>query len=309
MPRQRLRLWTRGAFFALFVLAPPLDLLRLDLTLGHFILFGHPWTLGLDPFLAGAASPLAAAWNLVTRGFLPIALVAGVLAWAAWRYGRVYCGWLCPHFSVVESINGLMRRAVGRLSLWDREPAAPLRPDGSAYPRRGAYRWLTALAVLGFALLWSVTLLTYLLPPAEVYRNLVTLSPTRNQALFLSVATVLFCLEFLLARHLFCRYGCAVGLFQSFVWIANPDARAVTLDRNRAHQCVDCFAACDDVCPMRLKPRVIKRRMFACTQCAQCLDACQQVQAGRHRPPPLEWVEGDTARTADKPARLFAGER
>ena len=43
----------QAGFFALFVLAPPLDLFRLDLTLGHFILFGQAWTLGLDPFLRG----------------------------------------------------------------------------------------------------------------------------------------------------------------------------------------------------------------------------------------------------------------
>jgi ferredoxin-type protein NapH len=26
------------------------------------------------------------------------------------------------------------------------------------------------------------------------------------------------------ARHLFCRFGCAVGLFQSLAWMANPKA-------------------------------------------------------------------------------------
>jgi ferredoxin-type protein NapH len=33
-----------------------------------------------------------------------------------------------------------------------------------------------------------------------------------------------FTLEFALARHLFCRFGCAVGLFQSLAWMANPGA-------------------------------------------------------------------------------------
>lgn len=44
--RQPYRLITRGAFFALFVLAPPLDIPRLDPHPGHSILFGQAWTAG-----------------------------------------------------------------------------------------------------------------------------------------------------------------------------------------------------------------------------------------------------------------------
>jgi hypothetical protein len=81
--------------------------------------------------------------------------------------------------------------------------------------------WLLALPLaLVFALLWAVALLTYLLPPAEVYGNLFNGSLTRNQALFIGAARVLF-LEFTFARHLFCRYACAVGMFQSLAWMSN----------------------------------------------------------------------------------------
>ena len=115
--RERKRWLMRGAFFALFVLAPPLDIFRLDLTLGHFIFFGMPWTLGLTAYQSGEITTLEATGRLLLRGFLPIAAVAGALIWASWKYGRVYCGWLCPHFSVVETINGLMRRATGKPTL------------------------------------------------------------------------------------------------------------------------------------------------------------------------------------------------
>ena len=66
---QRQRLLWRTAFFALFVLAPVLDLFRLDLIQGHFILFGMPWTLGLRD-----VGGIEASLNLVLRAFLPIAL-------------------------------------------------------------------------------------------------------------------------------------------------------------------------------------------------------------------------------------------
>ncbi len=310
-PLQRSRLLTRSAFFALFVLAPPLDLFRLDLSLGHFVLFGHAWTLGLDPFVRGETGAGNAMWNLLWRGALPLFGLVGIGLGVAWRYGRLYCGWLCPHFSVVETVNALMLRSFGRLTLWERTPHPGRHPDGRPL-RRDARLWpLTGVVVLGFALLWSVVLLTYLLPPSVVYGNLWALAPTRNQALFIAVAAVLFIIDFTLARHLFCRYGCAVGLFQSLAWMANPRAMRVGFDRRRARGCLDCDNACDHACPMRLKPRTLKRHMFTCTQCGQCLSACAQVQAPYRRAPLLQWVAHECAAADGRaaPASCFAAAR
>jgi polyferredoxin len=292
---QRFRGWLQAGFFLLFVLAPPLDIFRFDLTQNHFILFGMPWTLGLDAFSNGEIGPTQAALNVVLRGFLPLLLLGGTLLWTAWRYGRLYCGWLCPHFSVVERINSYMRRASGKPSLWEAEPLPARQPDGRLLPRDPRYWFVTVLAAAGFALLWAVVLLTYLLPPAEIYHNLLTASLTPNQLRFIGVATLLLSIDFLFARHLFCRFGCAVGLFQSLAWMANPRAMVVGFDKRRAAACQDCNNACDHACPMRLKPRTIKRRMFTCTECAQCISACDQVQQARPGGGLLQWVEGERA--------------
>jgi polyferredoxin len=279
----------RVAFFILFVIAPPLDIFRLDLTLGHFILFGQNWTLGLDPFLSGEIGAGEAALNIILRGFLPIAIGATIVIGVAWRWGRLYCGWLCPHFSVVEAINGLMIRTIAKPTLWEKHPQ-----QGVAANRR--YWPLTLLAVVGFAFIWALSLLTYLLPPVEIYSNLFSGTLTPNQFTFLSVGTLVFCIEFLMARHLFCRFGCAVGLFQSLAWMANHKAMVVGFDSRRIESCIDCNAACDSACPMRLKPRSIKRRMFTCTQCARCLDACNTVQAPHGKPSLLSWLDHECAR-------------
>jgi ferredoxin-type protein NapH len=290
---QRWRSVTQTGFFVLFLLAPPLDIFRYDLTLGHFILFGHSWTLQLD---STQASNSSAAFNVLFLGLLPIFSAAVIFLFIAWRWGRLYCGWLCPHFSVVEIINKLMIRASGKPSIWEKHKLPTQQSDRSIIQPNKKYWPLTLLAVLLFAFTWSVGLLTYLLPPFEIYHNLINAELTRNQFLFISIASTAFCIEFLMARHLFCRFGCAVGLFQSLAWMTNRKAMVVNFDRTRAKSCKDCNNACDNACPMRLQPRTIKRKMFTCTECGECISACTQVQQFNNESSLLDWVQGEQAK-------------
>ena len=284
------QMW-RSGFFILFILAPPLDIFRFDLHQNHLILFGFPWTLGMETFQQGAIGATEMGLNLMLRLFLPIGLALAAGVYIAWKWGRLYCGWLCPHFSVVEMINALMRRASGRVTLWDREKLPDSQLDGTRIEPDRRWWLVTVVAVFFFSFLWAVALLTYLLPPGEVYGNLLAGSLTRNQFIFISVATLLLTIEFTFARHLFCRFGCALGLFQSLIWMANKRAMVVAYDRKRASVCVDCDRSCEHACPMRLKPRSIKRRMFTCTQCMQCVSACEDVQQNTSRLPLLKLLE------------------
>lgn len=290
----------QAGFFALFILAPVFDLLRYDLQANHAWLLGFEWRLGMEDFVAGRIGALEAAANVLLRLFLPLLLGAALFLWVASRWGRLYCGWLCPHFSVVEAINRLMLRASGKPSLWERKPLPPWEADG--WPRRRDARWwaLVVPTAVAVALLWAVVLLTYLLPPAEIYSNLIRGTLTRNQTIFITAATLVLSAEFLFARHLFCRFVCAVGLFQSLAWMGNRAAMVVGFERRRASDCSRCLperqSACDAACPMRLTPRNIKRHMFTCTQCAQCLSACDQTQHDNPEGPLLRWVSGAAAR-------------
>ena len=47
---------------------------------------------------------------------------------------------------------------------------------------------------------------------------------------------------------------------------------------------------------MRLKPRNVKRMMFTCTQCAQCISACETTQRDNPNGPLLQWVSDEAAR-------------
>jgi ferredoxin-type protein NapH len=291
---QRIRRALQLAFFALFLSAPALNLLRFDLTQTQLWVLGFKWSLGIDAFVRGETTATQAALSIIWRGMLPALLLVGGFMTVAYKYGRLYCGWLCPHFSLVETLNDLLHRATGKLSFWDQQPT----PRGSRQPQR---RWwpLFVLSCAFFGFLWAITLLTYLLPPAQVWGNLLQGTLTPNQARFIGIGSLVFTAEFLLARHLFCRFGCAVGLFQSLAWMANPKGLVIAFDRDRARDCRSCStdlaqggAACDHACPMRLTPRNIKRLMFACVQCGQCITECESSHAARQRKPNLEWKVG-----------------
>lgn len=287
---QRRRRALQAGFFLLFLLAPALDLLRFDLHEAQLWFLGQRWSLGIDAFRAGELSSSGVALSILFKAIVPALLLVGGFLYVAWRYGRLYCGWLCPHFSLVELLNEQLWRAAGRRSVWE-APSSPQRSAGHALLFVG-----TALAC-GFV--WSITLLTYLLPPREIWGNLFSASLTANQARFLFIAWAVFSAELLLARHLFCRFGCAVGFFQSLAWMANPRALVVSFARDRAPSCKGCEpgsnendAACETACPMRLQPRRIKRLMFSCVQCGQCLQACDRSHTRRGSTPSLEWRVG-----------------
>jgi len=278
------------AFFTLFVITPVLDIFRLDLIEGHFILLGFNWTLGLSEWQQGNATAAQASVNIILRVFLPLLALAGAFIISSYYWGRLYCGWLCPHYTVVETVNSLMTRAIGKPSLWEKKKLPELQADGSILKPEKFYKVITALAIVGFALLWAVSFLTYLLPPKMIYHNLLTLQLSFNQSLFIIVATILLTIEFSLARHFFCRFACAVGLFQSLSWMSNHHARGIQFDSSRASECKDCNEACDNVCPMRLKTRTSKRKKFTCTTCLACVSACEQVQDGDSL---LSWEKPD----------------
>ena len=129
---QRFRRALQLAFFALFLSAPALNLLRFDLTETQLWVLGFKWSLGIDAFVRGETTATQAALSIILRGMLPVLLLVGGFMTVAYKYGRLYCGWLCPHFSLVETLNDLLHRATGKLSLWDKQPT----PRGSRQPQR-----------------------------------------------------------------------------------------------------------------------------------------------------------------------------
>lgn len=296
MTYQSSRTITRTLFFLLFLFAPLLDIFRFDLTLGHFIFFGHEWTLGLESVIYQGGSTIQATGIIFLKVFLPAIAFVGISIVLIWKFGRIYCGWLCPHFSVVEMINQVMLKQLNRVTLWEK----PEKQNKSIVPRL-----IVAALSISMAFTWAFGLLSYLMPPVPLLIDLINLEVGFGSTVFLCAATCVFSFDFIFARHIFCKYGCALGLFQSLIWMANKQAMAVKFDRTRAKACRDCDKACDKACPMRLPTRNMKRAKFTCTQCAQCISACQEVQKDNPEGTLLKWVDGPEAIDIDRPAAKY----
>ncbi len=281
--REKIRIFTRSSFFLLFILAPFLNIFRLDLTLGHFIFLGQPWTLGLESFQQGQGDAVSAAVTLLTHAFFPVLSFIVIVSFIIWKMGRIYCGWLCPHFSVVEIFNDMMLKYLNRVTIWEK----------ASTKTNGMLPWiLVFFSCALMAFVWAFSLLSYLLPPKELIPALLNGELGAGSTRFLLVATTIFTIDFFFARHLFCKFGCAVGVFQSLIWMANSKAMVVSFDKPRALLCQSCDRECDRACPMRLHTRSIKRAKFTCTQCGQCLNACDQVQHDNPDGRVINWVTG-----------------
>ena len=123
--QQRQRVALQMGFFILFVLAPVFDIFRYDLDADHAWLLGMEWRLGLDDFLAGKASALEAAGNIMLRLFVPLIIGAGVLLGVAWKWGAC-----CNAGGVATDVAGAAACPVAARRSQKREPL----PSRDWYP-------------------------------------------------------------------------------------------------------------------------------------------------------------------------------
>ena len=157
--------------FVLFVFAPVFNLLRYDLVAEHAWFLGMEWHIGLDDYSAGRIG-LGELWlNLGLRLFGPDSGGWGCTDLGVVEMGPSLLRLAVPAFSVVETINRLMRRATGKPSLWDPKKLPPREPDGTPVTYDARWWLITAPLAIGFAFVWSVVLLTYLLPLRGLWQS------------------------------------------------------------------------------------------------------------------------------------------
>lgn len=300
LSREQIRTITQSGFYLLFLCAPLLNIFRFDILEGHFIVFGHSWMLGLESSEFECLDNSHSVQNILLNFLLPVFILILFSGLIAWKYGRIYCGWLCPHFSVVESINRMMLKHLKRVTFWEK----------ASENNKQVLPWLLVLSLcIVIAFIWSYILLGYIYPPRLLSSNLFHLELSFGPSLFLLVVTIILTIDFFFARHLFCKYGCSFGILQSFAWMANSKSMVIGFDTSRAHLCQSCDSECDKACPMRLPVRGIKRAKFTCTQCGICLNACDEAQSHNPQGRLIHWVSNMQASAVDRQAAAFSIKR
>lgn len=279
-PYHSLRRWlVHPVAWALFFLSPTLNILRVDMTTQEVIYFGHAFEFGI-----GSLAPI------------PIGFYATVIAIAVITafYGRLFCGWACPH-NIMSENTRFFRGAAGiepmprRLSLFVKR-----------FPKiKPALPWLSiGLGVL-FSFGMTFLLFHYVVPWSVLIDGYLTgsVSPAlwMGQLLFTLIGLFL-----LFSGHHFCRSACPYGMAQSASAYQGGKRRPLEINYtgNRANKAEDCGTcnACQQICPVDIDPRsdevgsILKVGEFwGCWNCGECIDACSTVMGYRQQPTLLEF--------------------
>jgi cytochrome c oxidase accessory protein FixG len=194
-------------------------------------------------------------------------------------WGRLWCGYACPHTVFLEAIFRKIERTIeGNRSQREKLTEAPW--TGSKILKRGS-KWGAFLIV---SALLSHTFLSYFMPVETVFRAVVSPPSEHPTAFtFILVFTGIIYFNFAWFREQLCIIVCPYGRFQSVLY--DEHTVNVGFDRQRGEprghhntegrgDCIDCFR-CVQVCPTGIDIR--NGTQLECIGCANCIDACDEV--------------------------------
>ena len=250
---------------------PWLDLVRIDLPAARVI-------------FAGRAFPLE--WPYVLGLILPFLVVVWALALLSRVKGRVFCGWACPYGSLVEYSEGL-RTAFGLGS--SRKVAGWMRRSRT---HRLALRSGAVLTLVAAPVLLALSLAAYLVPPARIRLDLMSLPAAGHLGqgvLWAWIGLVLvgsWTAVFVVRFH-FCRMVCIYGMGQAMA-ASSADPGRILRPRFRPAELDACghCQACVKACFLELDPRAPELRLgfsSGCFNCGDCIDRCETVQGHRNQ--------------------------
>ena len=230
-------------------------------------------------------------------------------------FGRVWCGWACPHTVFLDHVYRRIERwvdgdAVRRRAL----DTAPLNAG------KAARRILKHALYLGVSAAIAHLFLAYFVSLRAVW-SMVRAAPAENWSAFGFMAAFTGALYFNFGwfREQLCIVLCPYGRLQSALidehsLVIGYDARrgeprmTVTEERHRrecdaasapAGDCVAC-SKCVQVCPTGIDIR--QGLQMECVGCTACIDACDDVMTRLHRPPGLIRYDSQAA-FAGRPTR------
>lgn len=194
-------------------------------------------------------------------------------------WGRLWCGYACPHTVFLEGVFRRIERFFeGSAAQRERLAKAPWSAGKWA---RKLGKWGTYLVI---ALVLSHTFLSYFMPVEEVY--LAVSSPPAEHPTafaFVMVFTAIIYFNFAWFREQLCIVICPYGRLQSVLYdthtvnVGYDESRGEPRGHHKTEgrgDCIDCFR-CVSVCPTGIDIR--NGTQLECVGCANCIDACDEV--------------------------------
>jgi len=290
----RLKPWVRWALIGFFVALPWIDVgghpaVLIDLPARRFHLFGHILGAGDVPLLF---------FLLIGVG---LTLVISTALW-----GRLWCGWACPHTVYLEAVFRRIERVIEGTGA--ARMALDLGPWTSTKIAKKLLKW-TLWALASFVIA-HIFLSYFVSIPAVV--TMVMDAPTEHWGTFLvaAFATGVMYFNFAWFREQTCLIICPYGRLQSAMH--DGDSITVGYDARRGEprgkpktttpegipvgDCIDC-RRCVQVCPTGIDIR--NGLQMECIACAACADACDDIMIKLHKAPGLVRYDSE---------RGFAGE-
>jgi polyferredoxin len=287
-PFHTLRGWLVQPFFwAVMLLSPLFGVFRLDVIHQCLVVWGHTY-----PF-----SSTVLKW--VPLGFFTVVLVIAAIS-VFW--GRLFCGWVCPHNTLTEWTQPVrMLMGIGYPKSYRLRRRETMMPLG-----QWVHRGLSLLWALLITALISVLFIGYFVPFRWWIVQIA--DGTLPMVIYWSHGVLIVMgLFFLYAGHEFCRSACPYGLAQSLsAYLSRKWAPMEIrfLPGADTSPCKGC-RACQTACPVAIDPRQPENLVVGigegCFNCGECIDACRYVRKGRDLPglltfQPPTWQSGAVMR-------------
>jgi cytochrome c oxidase accessory protein FixG len=218
-------------------------------------------------------------------------------------WGRIWCGYACPHTVFLEGVY----RKIERLIEGPRDVRIK-RNLGRLTADKAWRKGLKHAAFLALAFLNAHVFVAYFIPPRELLHAM-TGDPHEHWAAFLwvTVWTGLLYFNFAWFREQLCLIICPYGRAQSA--LVDADTMIIGYDARRGEprsrksapdggHCIDCFR-CVAVCPTGIDIR--NGLQMECVGCANCVDACDEIMDRVGRPRGL--IRYDSKRGFDEGRR------
>lgn len=269
--RQLLNYILLAAFFiGPFIQINGHPLILLDFVRGKFILFGSLY-VAQDFILLGIGM-------LLTMAFIIVVTL---------RYGRVFCGWVCPQTVFLEMV-------FRRIEYWIEGPAH-IQKKNSLLPmtaERSLRRVLKHIVFAAISLLVAHTVAAYLIGIQGIPDIMYAATGFHwGWISFVWGFAGIFYLVFASVREIVCTVICPYGRLQGV--LTDADSLSVAYDYNRGEprsrkrkepnlgDCIDCNM-CVNVCPTGIDIR--DGIQMECVQCTACIDACDAMMENVGKP-------------------------